>query len=103
MQKLVERAAKVTSVLEIKGNAICNKVRRVEKEHKNVANACTTVSPKMSESFPVHAISTVTVTASSGEVFSSPLSDSFFPLMSSTGEGVSTNPGSSGHSVEDGA
>jgi hypothetical protein len=103
MQKLVERAAKVTSVLEIKGNAIYNKVTRVEKEHKDVANACTAVSPKMSESFPVHAKSIVTVTASSGEVFPSPLLDSFFPLMSLTGEGASINPGSSGHSVEDGA
>jgi hypothetical protein len=53
MQGLVEATTKVAAVLEINCNDIYNKVRRVQKEHKVVANACATVSLKTSESLAV--------------------------------------------------
>ena len=49
MQGLVEAATKVAAVLEINRDDIYSKVRRVQKEHKAVVNACAKVSPEMSE------------------------------------------------------
>ena len=49
MQGLVEAITKVVAVLEINRNDIYNQVRRVQKEHKALANACVTISPETSE------------------------------------------------------